>query len=365
MRQPLSLVSWHHMPVTIAPSYRSSSEIVYRGCGIRELALLVLVLGSSMISANAALSELCWREISNINNEGPYIGVVVPNAFELNPLLHSPSFVPHNKFPFFDFAGKHFRIGVLEKKRVIVVMSGLGMLNAGLATQLLLTLFNVEGVLHHGIAGNANPKLQIGDVTIPQYWAHTGLWHWQRLGEVNGDFNTSFGNLKFANFNNDSNHFNSVTNLLNKVWYQPEEIFPVNGTPEVSHDIFWVPVDKTYFKIARNLKNVKLSSCVNKTCLPRKPIVVRVEKGVTANVFVDNKAYREFLNSKFDATPVDMESVAVALVCLQQNKPFIAIRSLSDLAGGGSALSNEVDVFASLASQNAVEVLIRFISLLK
>lgn len=52
-------------------------------------------------------------------------------------------------------------------------------LNAGITTQLLLSLFKVKGVLHYGIAGNANPKLQIGDVTIPQYWAHTGLWNWQ------------------------------------------------------------------------------------------------------------------------------------------------------------------------------------------
>ena len=54
-------------------------------------------------------------------------------------------------------------------------------LNAGITTQLLLSLFKVEGVLHYGIAGNANPDLQIGDVTIPQYWAHTGLWNWQVL----------------------------------------------------------------------------------------------------------------------------------------------------------------------------------------
>lgn len=92
--------------------------------------------------------------------------------------------------------------------------------------------------------------------------------------------------------------------------------------------------------------------------------MTRVEKGVTANVFVDNKAYREFLYSKFDATPVEMETAAVALVCLQQKKPFIAIRSLSDLAGDSSTLSNEVDVFASLASQNALDVVVRFISLL-
>lgn len=44
---------------------------------------------------------------------------------------------------------------------------------------MLLTLFRVKGVLHYGIAGNADPQLEIGDVTIPQYWAHTGLWNWQ------------------------------------------------------------------------------------------------------------------------------------------------------------------------------------------
>ena len=37
----------------------------------------------------------------------------------------------------------------------------------------------MTSVLHYGIAGNANPQLQIGDVTIPQFWAHTGLWSWQ------------------------------------------------------------------------------------------------------------------------------------------------------------------------------------------
>ncbi|CAJ1951729.1 unnamed protein product [Sphenostylis stenocarpa] len=326
---------------------------------MKLLGFVMLLLGSS-IMANGAVSGA----ISIINSEGPYVGIVVPNTFELDPLLRSSNFVPHQKFPLFDYAGKHFRIGELENKRVIVVMCGLGMLNAGISTQLLLTLFDVEGVLHYGIAGNANPKLQIGDVTIPQYWAHTGLWQWQRLGEVNGDFSTKFGYLEFADYNNCTKDIDTNINLLNKVWYQPEEIFPVNGIPEARHEIFWAPVDKTYFKIAGKLKHVKLESCVNTTCLPRKPIVTRVERGVTANVFVDNKAYREFLYSKFDATPVDMESAAIALVCLQQKKPFIAIRALSDLAGGGSALSNEVDVFASLASQNSFEALVKFISLL-
>lgn len=112
-------------------------------------------------------------------------------------------------------------------------------------------------------------------------------------------------------------------------------------------------------------QGLKLEGCVNSTaCLPRVPVAVRVKRGVSANVFVDNKAYREFLQSTFNVTPIDMETAAVALVCLQQKIPFIAIRSLSDLAGGGSSLSNEAATFAPLASQNAVTALIELITLL-
>lgn len=66
-------------------------------------------------------------------------------------------------------------------------------LNSGVTTQLLLTLFDIKGIVHFGIAGNANPDLQIGDVTVPRYWAHTGLWNWQvKLPEENfGDLITN------------------------------------------------------------------------------------------------------------------------------------------------------------------------------
>nr|XP_028947522.1 bark storage protein A-like [Malus domestica] len=60
-------------------------------------------------------------------------------------------------------------------------------LNAGISTQLLQTLFKVKAVVHYGIAGNADPQLQIGDVTIPQFWAHTGLWNWQNFGSLEAE----------------------------------------------------------------------------------------------------------------------------------------------------------------------------------
>jgi hypothetical protein len=33
--------------------------------------------------------------------------------------------------------------------------------------------------MHWGIAGDANKDLQIGDITIPDYWAHVSLRNWQ------------------------------------------------------------------------------------------------------------------------------------------------------------------------------------------
>lgn len=321
------------------------------------------------------ISRSLLKEIEKVNKVGSY-GVVVPNSFEMNPLLQSSSFVANKKRPYIDISGRRFRLGTLENRKVIIVMTGLGMVNAGITTQLLLSLFNVKGVLHFGIAGNANSELEVGDVAIPEFWAHTGLWVWQRYGEgsenelpleSNGDYTRSIGYLKFSDYNNDTTTQNNEfkDNLLNNVWYQPEEIFPINTKPETRQHAFWVPVDNNYFALSKQLEGMELERCINGTmCLPRAPKVARVERGVSANIFVDNAAYRNFLSSKFNVTPIDMESAAVALICYQQKIPFIAIRALSDLAGGGSAISNEASSFAPLAAQNAVAALAKLVQLL-
>jgi adenosylhomocysteine nucleosidase len=50
-------------------------------------------------------------------------------------------------------------------------------------------------------------------------------------------------------------------------------------------------------------------------------------------------------------------------VCLANHVPFIAFRSLSDLAGGTSA-ANQAEIFLDLAATNAVIVLTSFIKLI-
>ncbi|CAN6353322.1 unnamed protein product [Urochloa humidicola] len=350
------------------------------------VSLLLLLLA---VSCAAAVPESTARSIRRVNRHGPFLGVVVPNAFEMEPLLRSTRFSPARGHlpPYLDVAGRRFRFGAIGEQKVIIVMTGLGMLNSGVTTQLLLTLFDVKGIVHFGIAGNADPDRQIGDVAIPRYWAHTGLWNWQRYGdgpqnelalESNGDYTRNLGSLNFTDYTVvDKNHQSATAgNLLNGVWYQPEEVFPASsGTPESRSHAFWIPVDARYYELSRKLEGrLELERCVaagngttaaTRTCLPRRPAVARVERGCSASVFVDNAAYREFLRSRFRVTAVDMETAAVALVAMQQGKPFIAIRALSDLAGGGAAgSSNEAVVFAPLAAQNAVTVAVELISLL-
>jgi len=329
--------------------------------------LFVAALMVNLSSVDALIPSPEVRKIiRNINRHGPYLGIVVPNAFEMDPLLQSSAF---NVSKALDLAGRRFHIGSVHKHKVIIVMSGLAMLNSGLTTQLLLSFFEVKGVIHYGIAGNANPSLHIGDVTVPRYWAHTGLWNWQRYGdgpntelsfETSGDYTRDIGYIHFANFTVPSDQ--SSGNLLNNVWYQPEEVFPINGTPEVRQHAFWVPVDEQYYQTAKSLESLELEGCVNSTtCLSNTPKAVRVERGSSANVFVDNAAYRNFIYAKFNISPIDMESAAVGLVCLAEGLPFISIRSLSDLAGGGTSESNQAAVFSGLASQNAVTAVIEFI----
>jgi adenosylhomocysteine nucleosidase len=55
-----------------------------------------------------------------------------------------------------------------------------------------------------------------------------------------------------------------------------------------------------------------------------------------------------------------METAAVAHVAYVNDVPFIAFRSLSDLAGGGPG-ANEIDIFFQLASDNSAEVVLTFL----
>jgi len=63
-------------------------------------------------------------------------------------------------------AGMDFYEGVLEDRKVVVVQSGIGKVNAGMCTQILADLFQVEAVINTGIAGSLDARIDIGDMVI-------------------------------------------------------------------------------------------------------------------------------------------------------------------------------------------------------
>lgn len=78
-----------------------------------------------------------------------------------------------------------------------------------------------------------------------------------------GDYTRKVGHIKFSDFNNETRNGKSVPNLLNNVWYQPEEVFPVHGTPEVRQHAFWVPVNPKFFAVAKDLEVIGTNKPTN------------------------------------------------------------------------------------------------------
>lgn len=107
-----------------------------------------------------------------------------------------------------------------------------------------------------------------------------------------------------------------------------------------------------------------LEDCINTTtCLSEPPKVTTVLRGTSASIYLDNAAYRNFIYAKFEVSPVDTESAAVALICYQQRVPFITFRALSDLAGGGDVATDvEAATFTALSANNTVKVVVEFIN---
>jgi adenosylhomocysteine nucleosidase len=89
--------------------------------------------------------------------------------------------------------------------------------------------------------------------------------------------------------------------------------------------------------------------------------VVLGGNGVSGQAFVDNAGFREYAYRTFEANVLDMETAAMAQVAYANAVPFIAFRSLSDLAGGGEG-ENEMGTFFKIAADNSAKVLLAFLA---
>ncbi|HEU4744918.1 MAG TPA: 5'-methylthioadenosine/S-adenosylhomocysteine nucleosidase [Anaerolineales bacterium] len=239
--------------------------------------------------------------------------------------------------------GRTYHVGELAGKRVVLVLSGVSMVNAAMTTQTVLDHFEIDGIIFSGIAGGVNPGLNIGDVVVPAQWGQYQEQTFARETENGWDAGGSVS--EFGNYQMMFPQYLVVTQK--------------DGKPDNEEQRFWFSVSQDMLRIAKDLADeTKLSDCTQaKLCLDQEPRVVVGGNGVSGPTFVDNASYREWVWQTFRADALDMESAAVAHVAYVNNVPFIAFRSLSDLAGGGPG-KNEISTFFQLAADNSAKVVI-------
>ena len=288
------------------------------------LAVTVLVLtGWAPATAHDARDDV--RRIAVVSAFAPEMSVL--RAELQNAAAHSIN-------------GVEFVVGTLEGQDVVLFLSGISVVNAAMTVQLALDHFTVERIVFSGIAGGVDPDLHIGDVVISDRWGQYLETLFAR--EVEGGWaKPPFFDYPFPNFG----------------MMFPRSVTVQRAGADSPETRFWFPVDEALLALARDaVAEVELSQCQGYGgCLEREPRIIIGGPGVSGGAFIDNAAFREYTFKTFGARVLDMESAAVAHVAYANDVPFIAVRSLSDLAGGSEG-ENQIEVFFRLAAGNSTAV---------
>ena len=236
--------------------------------------------------------------------------------------------------------GVDFATGTLEGHRVVLFLSGISVVNAAMTAQLALDRFAIDRIVFSGIAGGVDPSLGIGDVAVAERWGQYLEMLFAR--EVDDGWATMpFFEYPYGNFG----------------MMFPRSVTVLRAGADVPETRFWFPVDEALLEAARSAADkVTLARCtVDGRCLDRPPRIAVGGSGVSGGAFVDNSAFRTWVFETFGARLLDMESAAVAHVAYANDVPFVAVRSLADLAGGGAG-ANQMETFLDLAAGNAAAV---------
>jgi adenosylhomocysteine nucleosidase len=195
-------------------------------------------------------------------------------------------------------AGITYYQGKLESREVVLCKSGVGKVNAGVCTQILIDRFGVDQVIFTGVAGAVHPDLEIGDIVI----STTCLQH-----DVDA---TALG-------------------------FQPGEI------PYAK--IWEWQADPRLIELA-----MKSGEAIGDD--------VNIVKGkvLSGDQFIADRDKVRRLYERFDAYCTEMEGAAAAQVCTMNDVPFVIVRSMSDKADG-SADVNFAE-FTKLASRRSFEI---------
>lgn len=182
-------------------------------------------------------------------------------------------------------AGMDFYTGTLEEKQVVIVMSGIGKVNAAVCTQILVDLFQPDAIINTGVAGSLNANIDIADIVLST---------------------------------DAIQHDMDVTN-----WdYKHGQI------PRMETSTF--VADKT------------LLECAKKVCHKVNPDIHTFEgRVVSGDQFICSKEKKNWLREYFGAECAEMEGASIAQTCYLNQIPFLIIRAISDKADDSADMAYE------------------------
>lgn len=193
--------------------------------------------------------------------------------------------------------------GKVGKHQVIVTKSGIGKVNAAMATAILLQNFNPDIVLNTGSAGGTHPGLEVGTVVISDYVLHHDV-------DV-----TAFG-------------------------------YELGQVPQLPASY---PSDDQLIQLAKEAV-IELDTYEH-----------AVGSIASGDTFMADPDEVQKVKKRFPRViAVEMEAAAVAQVCYQFGTRFVVIRALSDIAGKESTVSFEE--FLPLAAEHSSKIVLRVIS---
>lgn len=317
-------------------------------------------IAAVLLSAAAHAAPRCLTECT------PRIGIVSAFGAEADLLVAETK---HKRT--WTLAGKRYTAGVLRGQRVVIVLSGVSMVNAAMVTQQMLDHFRIERLIMSGIAGGLNPAHRVGDVTVPERWAMPMEVYWnadlQTPAPCGKAGDVACLGLKLATGADGQ----PLPPYAPGLFMRETHVLTAANAPQGEFR-FDYPVDAEMLAVARTLAP-RLERCGPKARLPsgeldakqcvREQPQLRVGGlGVSATVFLANAAYRQYLFETLKADTFEMETAALAHVAHANGVPYIALRSISDLAGATEFNADVGALFMSgLAEANEAAVTLAFL----
>lgn len=177
--------------------------------------------------------------------------------------------------------GMEFVHGTLGRSEVVLVMSGVGKVNAALCTQVLIDRFGVGAVINTGVAGGVADGLTVGDIVVG-------------------------------------------TDCV----YRDMDVRPLG------YELGQVPgMDTLTFPIDERLATNAVLAAESEG-LKDRVVRGRVASGDT---FVASVEEKDFVRDNFGAACADMEGAAIAHACYLNHTPCLVMRVISDTADGAAA----------------------------